>query len=95
MDDFKAIKVRLENYEILKTLGTGHYLHLFDKTSEINIFSGSFGRVKLVRHKKTNEYFALKILKKSEILRMKQTDHILSENAIMSRINHPFLVNFP
>lgn len=32
---------------------------------------GSFGRVKLSRNKKTNKYYAMKILKKSEIIRLK------------------------
>lgn len=35
---------------------------------------------------------ALKMLKKSEILRLKQVDHIISENTILSNIKHPFLV---
>ena len=32
------------------------------------------------------------MLKKAEILRLKQVDHIISENTILSQINHPFLV---
>jgi len=32
------------------------------------------------------------MLKKSEILRLKQVDHIISENTILSNIKHPFLV---
>lgn len=54
--------------------------------------AGSYGKVKLARNKKNNEYYALKILQKSEIIRTKQTDHIISENSILSRINHPFMV---
>jgi len=38
-------------------------------------------------------YFALKMLKKSEILRLKQVEHIKAEKAILSRIAHPFIVN--
>ena len=34
------------------------------------------------------------MLKKAEILRLKQVDHIISENTILSHINHPFLVDF-
>ena len=34
------------------------------------------------------------MLKKAEILRLKQVDHIISENTILSNINHPFLVIF-
>ena len=32
------------------------------------------------------------MLKKAEILRLKQVDHIISENTILSNINHPFLI---
>lgn len=55
---------------------------------------GSFGRVKLSRNKKTNKYYAMKILKKAEIIRLKQVDHVISENTILANINHPFIVCF-
>jgi serine/threonine protein kinase len=32
--------------------------------------TGSFGRVRLARNKKTNEFVAVKMLKKAEILRL-------------------------
>lgn len=54
--------------------------------------TGSFGRVRLAKEKRTGEYVALKMLKKAEILRLKQVDHIISENTILSNINHPFLI---
>ena len=52
---------------------------------------GSFGRVRLCKYKK-GQYFAIKILKKSEIIRLKQVDHVLSEIIILSQIEHPFIV---
>jgi serine/threonine protein kinase len=55
--------------------------------------TGSFGRVRLSRDRQTGEYVALKILKKAEILRLKQVDHVISEFGILREINHPFLVN--
>ena len=61
---FKAIKVKLSDYEIKTTLGTGYYLKILNS-------SGSFGRVRLARNKATNEFIALKMLKKAEILRLK------------------------
>lgn len=76
MDSFSATKVKLQEYEVMQTLGTG-----------------SFGRVRLAKHKTTGEFVALKMLKKAEILRLKQVDHIISENTILSNINHPFLVS--
>jgi len=35
----------------------------------------------------------IKILKKKEILRLKQVEHILNEKNILSKIDHPFIVN--
>ena len=54
--------------------------------------TGSFGRVRLCRNKKTGEYFAMKILKKADIIKLKQVDHVISENTILADIDHPFLV---
>ena len=56
--------------------------------------TGSFGRVRLGRHKKTKKIYAIKMLKKHEIIRLKQTDHIHSEFQILSQLNHPFIVDF-
>ena len=60
--------------------------------------TGTFGRVRLVsyHHPPLSAkplHFALKMLKKSEILRLKQVEHIKAEKAILSRICHPFIVN--
>ena len=54
--------------------------------------TGSYGRVRICRNKKTNKIFAIKILKKTEILRLKQVDHIFSEYSILSMIYHPFII---
>ena len=43
-------------------------------------------------HRKRH-HFALKMLKKSEVIRLKQVEHIKSERRILSEINHPFIVN--
>jgi protein kinase X len=56
------------------------------------IGTGSFGRVKLGRHIKTNKIYAIKMLKKAEIIKLKQMDHIYSEYSILSMLNHPFIV---
>ena len=53
--------------------------------------SGSFGRVKLAKNKKDGKFVAIKILKKAELIKLKQVDHILNEIKILSLIDHPFL----
>ena len=55
--------------------------------------TGTFGRVRLVKHKSTGKYFALKALKKSEVIRLKQVEHIRSEKDILYRIDHALIVH--
>ena len=54
--------------------------------------TGSFGRVRFCMHKATKKHYAIKILKKSEILRLKQVEHIISERNILLDVHHPFIV---
>ena len=56
---------------------------------------GSFGRVLLAKNKKTGEFFAMKRLKKADIIKLRQVDHVISENTILADIEHPFLVSIP
>ncbi len=53
---------------------------------------GSFGRVRLAKDPRDKKYVAVKILKKAEIIRLKQVDHIVSECCILGMISHPFIV---
>lgn len=55
--------------------------------------TGAFGRVKFVNYKPTGNFYALKMLKKAAIIKMKQVDHIASEKSILEHLNHPFIVN--
>ena len=65
-------------------------LNKFDLTQTVGM--GSFGRVRLCRHKRTGKVYVMKILKKYEIIRQKQVDHLYSEYKILSIMNHPFIV---
>eukprot|EP00696_Hemimastix_kukwesjijk_P014518 gnl/Hemi2/28532_TR9450_c0_g1_i1.p1 gnl/Hemi2/28532_TR9450_c0_g1~~gnl/Hemi2/28532_TR9450_c0_g1_i1.p1 ORF type:complete len:345 (-),score=59.24 gnl/Hemi2/28532_TR9450_c0_g1_i1:166-1200(-) len=56
------------------------------------IGTGTFGKVRLVRYKPNGQVYAMKVLKKSEIIRLKQVEHILSEKQVLSLVDHPFLV---
>jgi len=57
------------------------------------IGTGTFGRVYLVRHKKAKRYFAMKVMSKVDIVRLKQVEHISNEKEILLDIKHPFIVN--
>ena len=47
----------------------------------------------LAKNKKSGEYFAMKRLKKADIIKLRQVDHVISENTILADIDHPFLVS--
>jgi len=53
--------------------------------------TGSFGRVRLVKYE--NDFFAMKMLRKTRVVEMKQENHIKWEQKILSSIRHPFIVN--
>lgn len=54
--------------------------------------SGSFGKVRLVKKKNGAKYSCVKIMKKEELIKSQQVDHISNEYKILSTISHPFIV---
>lgn len=56
--------------------------------------TGSFGRVVLAKLKKDKNKipYALKILKKTEIIRLKQVDHVKTECKILKMLDHPYII---
>lgn len=58
----------------------------------VTLGTGSFGRVRFVTHKPTGSYWAMKMLKKFEVIRLQQVDHMLSEKQILEVLDHPFIV---
>eukprot|EP00644_Phytophthora_capsici_P000956 jgi/Phyca11/551631/estExt2_Genewise1Plus.C_PHYCAscaffold_430075 len=54
--------------------------------------SGTFGRVKLVRHKPTGAAYALKILNKASVVAYKQQRNVVNEKSVMAQCSHPFLL---
>ncbi len=55
--------------------------------------TGTFGRVVLAKDIPTRQYFALKIMTISEVIRLRQVEHVNSEKTILCSISHPFIVN--
>lgn len=53
---------------------------------------GSFGKVFLVRLIATGDVYAMKVLKKSEVVRRRQVEHTKAERRILGGIDHPFVV---
>ncbi|KAI1705907.1 protein kinase domain-containing protein [Ditylenchus destructor] len=63
----------------------------FDRIKTLG--TGSFGRVMLVKHKQSAIYYAMKILDKQKVVKLKQVEHTLNEKRILQAIDFPFLVN--
>ncbi|CAK4126203.1 unnamed protein product [Aphanomyces euteiches] len=59
----------------------------------VTLGTGSFGRVRFATHKATGTFWAIKILKKAEIIRLQQVEHMISEKTILMCLDHPFIVN--
>ncbi|KAH3763413.1 cAMP-dependent protein kinase [Pelomyxa schiedti] len=56
------------------------------------IGTGTFGDVFLVYCQKIHSYFALKVMRKTDILDLHQVDHIQSERCILLQVDHPFII---
>lgn len=54
--------------------------------------TGTFGRVCLVRNKRNNEYFALKLLSIKNIIKRNQVEHVHNEKKILEQLKHPYIV---
>ncbi|KAF9114834.1 camp-dependent protein kinase catalytic subunit [Mortierella sp. AM989] len=65
---------------------------LADFTISRTIGTGSCGRVHLVQSVYNSRFYALKVLKKKQILHSNQVEHVNEEKRILERIRHPFLV---
>jgi serine/threonine protein kinase len=72
--------LRKEDFELIKTLGTG-----------------TFARVWLTKlanrkDKDSNKVFALKILRKVDVIRLKQVEHVRNERNVLAAVaGHPFI----
>lgn len=76
---------------VIKKMFWHNRLNLFYKV--ILLF---FTQVLLTQYRKTNDYFAIKALKKGDIIARDEVESLMSEKRIFEVINsmrHPFLVN--
>lgn len=53
---------------------------------------GSFGKVLLVRKHTSEKLYAIKVLRKREVVQRKQVEHTLTERRILEQIDHPYIV---
>lgn len=53
---------------------------------------GAFGKVFQVRHKRTNEIFAMKVMRKERILQKDHSEYVKSERDLLTAVTHPYIV---
>ncbi|CAG8599488.1 6483_t:CDS:2, partial [Acaulospora colombiana] len=81
-EEEQQAELRLSDFQVVDTLGTG-----------------TFGRVLLVKLRPQGNqpgvahHFAMKVLKKSDVVRLRQVEHVNAERFILARIRHPFIVD--
>jgi len=56
------------------------------------IGKGSFGKVFLVRQHATGTIYAMKVLKKDNIVKRNQVEHTRTERSVLGYVRHPFIV---
>ncbi|XP_075998422.1 cAMP-dependent protein kinase catalytic subunit PRKX [Genypterus blacodes] len=54
--------------------------------------TGTFGRVFLVKDKKSKAFLALKQMKITDVIRLKQEQHVHNEKEVLTEVNHAFLI---
>ena len=54
---------------------------------------GAFGKVLQVRHINTDKIYAMKVLKKENVIKRNQIEHTKTERRVLGNIKHPFIVH--
>lgn len=65
---------------------------LTDFVIQRTLGTGSFGRVHLVQSKHNQRFYAVKVLKKAQVVKMKQVEHTNDERRMLQKVKHPFLI---
>lgn len=53
---------------------------------------GSYGKVMLVKHKDNNMVYAMKMLRKENVIKRNQVEHTKTERNVLEAVSHPFIV---
>ncbi|XP_055609684.1 serine/threonine-protein kinase N isoform X4 [Uranotaenia lowii] len=93
----RALQYRDSAYESRRQSQAGSTGMQIDSFRLLSVLGrGHFGKVILAQYKNTGEYFAIKALKKGDIIARDEVESLLSEKRIFEVANtmrHPFLVN--
>jgi serine/threonine protein kinase len=88
----KVLQKSLTHAEKLRSVRLTENPQMEDFEKVRTLGTGTFGRVYLVKHQETGKFYALKVLRKMDVVRLKQVDHIKNEKNILLELNHPFIV---
>ncbi|KAJ1487383.1 hypothetical protein T484DRAFT_1786722, partial [Baffinella frigidus] len=85
----KRNKAKTISEELVKEVAEPNFFIENCKASDLELHetlgTGTFGRVRMVRHKGSDKYFALKVLKKQEVVRLKQLEHVMNEKKVLAQ----------
>lgn len=56
------------------------------------IGTGTFGKVTVTRHRDSRTVVALKSMKKEDLVRLNQVEHVFNERSVLQNCNHPFII---
>jgi len=75
-------------------------LHIKERSGHLDAYelfrtlgTGSFGRVLLCKDKASGRYYAMKIIKKEIVIKLKQMEHTANEKNILACIDCPFIIH--
>jgi protein kinase A len=72
--------LRKDDFDLIKTLGTGTFARVW------------LAKIANRKEKDSNKVFALKILRKVDVIRLKQVEHVKNERNILAAVaGHPFI----
>ncbi|KAI0698292.1 kinase-like protein [Cerioporus squamosus] len=86
----EMVPLQAEELQARRTKGS---YRLSDFIIQRTLGTGSFGRVHLVRSKHNLRFYAIKVLSKEKIVRMKQESHTRNEQMMLQAVQHPFIIN--
>jgi len=95
IDEFRARnKERHAELNEVKSHPTKRNIPQKELTEIASLGAGTFGKVKLVEHKKSKnkETYALKVMVKAEIIAQKQEANVEEEKRLMKQADHPFIL---
>lgn len=93
LDDADAGMMPIELQRFLKPSRPKGTYRLHDFIIQRTLGTGSFGRVHLVRSKHNLRFYAIKVLNKERIVKMKQVEHTNNEQHMLEHVQHPFIIN--